>query len=152
MSGGDELRTGLGGIVERFDHVSMAVRTIDPSDPFIALVGGTMFDEGVSEPGQFRWIQYRLPGGGVLEVIAPLTADDPDHFITRFIAERGEGLHHVTLKVTNLVEAIAVAEQLGFRVIGHDDSDPMWKEAFVHPRSAHGVLVQLAEFPDDLHD
>jgi methylmalonyl-CoA/ethylmalonyl-CoA epimerase len=148
---GDYLRTGLGGLVERFDHVSMAVRDIDSSNHFTLLMGGNRFDGGINDPGRFRWVQYRLAGGSVLEMIAPLDTEDPDHFINRFIAERGEGLHHVTLKVSDLHKAVAAAEALGFEVVGIDESDPAWKEAFVHPKSANGVLVQLAEFPDGVH-
>lgn len=151
MSGNDDVRTGLGDLVERFDHVSMAVGSIAEADRFTALVAGEPFDAGVSETGQFRWAQYRMPGGSVLEMIAPLDQSDVDHFINRFIAERGEGLHHVTLKVTDLASAVAAAEALDFEVVGRDDSDPAWKEAFVHPGSANGVLVQLAEFSDDHH-
>ena len=37
--------------------------------------------------------------------------------------------------------------RLGFEVVGMDEGNPEWKEAFIHPRSANGVLIQLAEFP-----
>lgn len=129
----------------------MAVRDIDQSSLFTDLVGGELFDAGLSESGQFRWAQFRMPGGNVLEMIAAVDRTDSEHFVNRFIDERGEGLHHVTLKVADLGKAIDAAEGLGFEVVGRDESDPAWKEAFVHPRSAHGVLVQLAEFSDGHH-
>jgi methylmalonyl-CoA/ethylmalonyl-CoA epimerase len=90
-------------------------------------------------------------GWGTLEIIAAVDLTDPSHFINRFIAERGEGLHHLTLKVSNISDAAAAATKLGFTVVGFNDSDPAWKEAFVHPKSSNGVLVQLAEFPDSKH-
>lgn len=139
----------LGDVIERFDHVSMAVKDPVSTDPLLKLIGAIHFDGGVSVAGAFRWDQYRLPGAGVLEVIAPLDRTDSSHFINRFVAERGEGLHHLTFKVTDIDLAVAKAERLGFRVVGLDVSDPNWKEAFVHPASTHGVLVQLAEFPSD---
>jgi len=151
MTGGSELAAGLGSLVERFDHVSMAVSNLDDTVPFVALINGEPFDGGLSPRGDFRWAQYRLPGGQTLEMIASVDSSDEDHFINRFIAERGEGLHHVTLKVSDIRASVAAAEGLGFTVVGFDDSDPSWKEAFVHPKSAHGILVQLAEFPDDAH-
>lgn len=136
----------LGEVVERFDHVSVAVRSMDSASDMLKLIGATRFDGGVSEPGAFLWDQYRLPGTGVLEIISPIEPDDPEHFINRFIAERGEGLHHLTFKVTNLETAVERATALGFTVVGVDDSDPEWKEAFIHPKSSNGVLIQLAEF------
>ncbi len=138
----------LGDVIERFDHVSVAVADISNAAGLLKLVGAEHFDGGTTPAGAFRWEQYRLPGRGVLELIAPVDPDDGAHFINRFIAERGEGLHHLTFKVTNLQDAIERAEQLGFTVVGVDTSDDEWKEAFVHPKSANGVLIQLAEFPD----
>jgi len=57
-------------------------------------------------------------------------------------------MHHLTFKVSDIGRAVARARELGFTVVGFDDSEEDWKEAFVHPASAHGVLIQLAEFPD----
>jgi methylmalonyl-CoA/ethylmalonyl-CoA epimerase len=134
-------------VVERFDHVSMAVSSFEGTSPLVALISGTPFDGGYEAAGDFHWVQYDLPHWGRLEMIRTDSAD-PDHFINRFIAERGEGLHHLTFKVTDLAIAVSHARSLGFDVVGYDDTNPQWKEAFVHPKSAHGVLVQLAEFSD----
>ena len=136
----------LGSVIERFDHVSMAVADIEATAPLIALLGGAYFDGGTNPWGNFRWAQYTLPGTGRLELIAPLDSD-PDHFIQRFLAERGEGLHHLTFKVYDIEQAVARATEMGFTVTGFDDRLPDWKEAFIHPKSAHGVLIQFAEFP-----
>jgi methylmalonyl-CoA/ethylmalonyl-CoA epimerase len=149
MTQGNDLAADLGDVIERFDHVSVAVQSIGSAASLLRLVGASHFDGGISSVAAFRWDQYRLPGAGVLELIAPLDPDDATHFINRFIEERGEGLHHLTFKVRDLDLAIARAEGLGFAVVGVDTSDAEWKEAFVHPKSANGVLIQLAEFPSD---
>ena len=136
----------LGSVIERFDHVSMAVHDIDAAVPLMSLLGGVFFDGGTSPRGDFRWTQYDLPGWGRLELIAPLDPD-PEHFIRRFLAQRGEGLHHLTFKVYDIREAVDRATDMGFTVTGFDESFDDWKEAFLHPKSSHGVLIQLAEFP-----
>ena len=146
VTGHDEAIERLGPVIERFDHVSMAVRDIDASRPLLDLLGAVYFDGGTNPWGNFRWAQYDLPGSGRLEMIAPLDPD-PDHFINRFLAERGEGLHHLTFKVYDIHEAVKRATDMGFTVTGLDDTLDGWKEAFLHPRSASGVLIQLAEFP-----
>ena len=138
---------GLEAVVERFDHVSMAVADLDAATPLLALLGAKYFDGGLGPRGDFRWVQYALPGSGTLELIAPVDTD-PDNFINRFIRERGEGLHHLTFKVFDIGEAARHAAELGFTVTGFDDSMADWKEAFIHPKSASGVLIQLAEFPN----
>ena len=147
MTGQSETADQLASVIERFDHVSMAVESIEAAAPLIALLGGEYFDGGTNPWGTFRWAQYELPGWGRLELIAPLEPD-PDHFIRRFLAERGEGLHHLTFKVYDINDAVARATELGFTVTGFDDRLENWKEAFIHPRSSHGVLIQFAEFPD----
>lgn len=139
----------FGDVLDRFDHVSVAVKTIESASTLLTLIGAQHFDGGTSSGAAFRWDQYRLPGTGVLELIAPLDPEDASHFINKFIEERGEGLHHLTFKVKDIKTAVARAESLGFTVVGVDDSDPDWKEAFVHPKSANGVLIQLAEFQTD---
>jgi methylmalonyl-CoA epimerase len=146
MSAHPETVDQLSSVIERFDHVSMAVHDIDAAAPLITLLGGKYFDGGTGPWEDFSWAQYDLPGWGRLELIAPLDPD-PDHFIRRFLAERGEGLHHLTFKVYDINEAVERATEMGFTVTGFDDRLDDWKEAFVHPRSSHGVLIQLAEFP-----
>jgi hypothetical protein len=51
--------------------------------------------------------------------------------------------------VPRLADAVARVRRFGLGVVGHDESNPGWKEAFLHPRDAHGIVVQLAEsLPD----
>jgi catechol 2,3-dioxygenase-like lactoylglutathione lyase family enzyme len=107
---------------------------------------GAEFLYGADEVAQrFRYVQYRLPGGGKLELVTPLG----EGFLTRFLQANGEGLHHVTLKVDDLAAQVGRLEAAGIRPVLADLSDPDWREAFIHPRDAHGVLVQLAETPHD---
>lgn len=138
------------GRIERFDHVSMAVRSFEAAAPLVTLIGGQRFDSGYEEDTDFHWVQYDLPHWGRLELIRT-DSRDSEHFINRFIRDRGEGLHHLTFKVKDLHAAARMAEQLGFTIVGLNDAGPAWKEVFVHPRSANGVLVQLAEFDDTVH-
>ncbi len=134
-------------LVERLDHVSIAVRDLRASARVAELLGGRFRDGGLSFAGDFRWAQWDLPGGK-LEMIAPVDPDDERSFLVRFLRDRGEGLHHLTLKVSDLEAAIDLAQAGGFEIVGVDLTNEGWKEAFVHPRSASGVLIQLAEFTD----
>ena len=91
----------------------------------------------------------RLPVGGVelrgrgcIEVIEPAGADG---FLHRFLAARGPGLHHVTFKVSSLADAAARAEAQGYRLVGRDETDPDWLVAYLHPKEALGVVVQLGQ-------
>ncbi|NNC75949.1 MAG: VOC family protein [Acidimicrobiia bacterium] len=134
-------------VVERFDHVAIAVWDVGTMVTLVELLGGRFRDGGDVESAGFKWVQFHLPGAGKLEVLQPLDADDSDHFLVRFLEDRGEGLHHLTFKVTDLEAAVAEARSRGFEVVGVDTSGA-WKEAFLHPASTRGVLIQLAEWDD----
>lgn len=142
----------LAGVVERFDHLALAVADMRTAIPLLDLLGGTYRNGGHHPTQRFRWAQFDLASGPKIELIEPLDHGDSSHFLVRFLASRGEGPHHVTLKVTDIRKAVAAARELEYDVVGEDFSSPHWKEAFVHPRSSHGLLIQLAEWDDTAPD
>jgi methylmalonyl-CoA/ethylmalonyl-CoA epimerase len=144
----DPTPSDLGDLVERLDHVALAVADLSSATRLMTVMGATRLDGGDETAKGFRWAQFRLPGEGTIELITPLPSSGPDHFLVKFLAETGDGMHHVTLKVSSLARAIQVMERAGYVVVGVDDSDDSWKEAFVHPKSSHGLLIQLAEWND----
>ena len=124
-----------------FDHIAIAVpRLADAPAVLVGRLGGTPAYGARSGP--YRFFQWRYANGGRLEALEPAGEDG---FLHRFIAQRGPGIHHVTFKVPSLKQACARAESHGYRIVGYDDSDPEWAEAFLHPREALGIVVQLAE-------
>lgn len=135
-------------VVRSLDHTSIALDHIPVALPlFRDVLGGRLVGGDVE--GAFRWVQLVFPGGGKIELLDPTT---PDSFVRRFLDARGPGVHHVTFKVHDLHQAVAAAERGGYEVFGQRDDDPEWKEAFIHPRHAHGVLVQLAQSAHDEGD
>ena len=134
----------LADVIERFDHVSMAVAGIEGVLPLVEAIGGTFY-QGADHPrNEFRWVQFWVPGGGKLEFIAPLTETS---FLRRDLDRRGEGFHHVTFKVRSLERATARAAELGYRITGLHWHEA-WSEAFLPPKTTHGMLIQLAEWTD----
>jgi hypothetical protein len=126
-----------------FDHVAIAVhRMTDPWPVFADALGGRYLDRGIN-PG-FGWTQLRFAQGFVVEGLHPELTEQAD-FLTRFLDDAGPGPHHLTFKVPDLTAALDVARAAGFDPVGENRDDPAWSEAFLHPRQAHGVVVQLAE-------
>jgi methylmalonyl-CoA/ethylmalonyl-CoA epimerase len=137
---------GIGSLVRgaRLDHVAVAVRDLVGAAALFRDTLGAQFLFGSDVPGQaFRAVQYRWPGGGKVELVTP-TAEG---FVSRFLDRRGEGVHHLTLRVSRIEEQIERLESAGVPLILVSLEDPDWKEAFIHPSNARGVLVQLAESP-----
>jgi catechol 2,3-dioxygenase-like lactoylglutathione lyase family enzyme len=125
----------------RFDHIAIALhRMADAPAVLVGVLGGVP-DFG-APAGLYRFGQWRFAGGGRIEILEPMGEDG---FLHRFLAQRGPGVHHVTFKVPSLREACDRAAAHGYEVVGFDDSDPRWKEAFLHPKQALGIVVQLAE-------
>lgn len=133
--------TGTPMCTIQFDHVAIAVEKISEALAFLVGVLGGSPSYG-ADAEVFRFGHWRFDGGGRLEILEPRGSDG---FLHRFLQQRGPGVHHVTFKVPSLREACDRAEAHGFSVVGHDESDPEWKEAFLHPRHALGIVVQFAE-------
>ena len=140
-----EPASGLSDLIERFDHISLGVRSVEGALPLINLLGATFVNGADHLRNGFRWVQFQLIDGSRLELVAPLS---PASFLHRFLDKRGEGFHHVTYKVTDVEEAATRAAALGYRTSGLH-LDPVWSEVFLHPGDAHGVVIQLASWSDD---
>ncbi len=123
-----------------FDHIAIAVPRMAAAPGFlVGELGGAPYHGGPS--GAYTFGQWRFAGGGVIEILEPLGADG---FLHRFLAQRGPGIHHVTFRVPSLREACDRAERHGYKIVGYDESNPHWQEAFLHPKQALGIVVQLA--------
>jgi catechol 2,3-dioxygenase-like lactoylglutathione lyase family enzyme len=124
-----------------FDHIAIALERIaDAPAVLVGALGGRADSSAPSR--EFNRACWRFAGGGQIEVLEP--AHD-DGFLRRFLRHRGPGIHHVTFKVPSLREACDRAEAHGYRVVGYDDSHRDWKEAFLHPKQALGLVVQFAQ-------
>jgi methylmalonyl-CoA/ethylmalonyl-CoA epimerase len=124
------------------DHVALGVPRIEDAAHFLVeTLGG---EEHGGGPGLgFRFFQWEFAGGGKIEILEPAGA--PDGFLHRFLERRGPGIHHVTFKVPDLEAAAEQARGCGYEIVGWFDADPSWKECFLHPKQAQGIVVQLAE-------
>ena len=131
-----------------FDHIAIAVPRLADAEAVLAgeLGGRSTFGMTTDE---YRFWHWRYEGGGDLEVLEPAGADG---FLHRFIAQHGPGIHHVTFTVPSLAEACDRAGTHGYSIVGYDDSDPEWSEAFLHPKQAQGIVVQFAQTNADRAD
>src|SRR5207249_7074352 len=125
------------------DHVALAVERWADAWPRYAVDLGGEWASGGQGPG-FAPSQLRFANGAKLELIAPHRVEDND-FLRRYLDRHGPGPHHLTYKVADLAGALDAVRDAGFHPVGVDVSDRTWKEAFLHPAEACGVVVQLAQ-------
>jgi len=130
------------------DHIGIAVRDIAAAVAFYrdALGLEVVATEEVAAQGVRA--HFVPVGESSLELLEPTTAESP---IAAFVEKRGPGLHHITLRVDDIRAALARLRDRGIRLI--DDEPRTGAEgalvAFVHPSSAHGVLVELTQVVKD---
>ncbi|MFQ5553743.1 MAG: methylmalonyl-CoA epimerase [Acidimicrobiia bacterium] len=126
------------------DHVAIAVRDLDASlETYRTLYGSEPLHRGVVEEQGVEEAMVPV-GGSFVQLVSPINPETP---VGRFIARRGEGLHHVAFAVADIGLALETLRDTGAELI---DEVPRIggrgaKIAFVHPRSFAGTLVELVE-------
>ncbi len=129
------------------DHVAVAAESAWTLwDRYGGDLGGRL--AGGSVTSGFHWSQARFANGMKVEVLQPHDVTSFD-FLRRFLDQNGPGPHHLTFKVPDLISVVGRARDSGHQIVGMRTEDPSWQEAFVHPRSAHGIVVQLAQPGED---
>jgi methylmalonyl-CoA epimerase len=126
------------------DHVGIAVSDLESSLAFFRDALGLEVEQREDVPSQRVRAEFVGAGATSLEL---LQATSPDSPIARFLEKRGPGLHHITLRIDDIDAAL---QQLRHRNIRLIDEEPRSgaegaRVAFIHPSSAHGVLVELKE-------
>jgi methylmalonyl-CoA/ethylmalonyl-CoA epimerase len=151
----DSLRSGvhihpLGEVfmISRVDHVSLAVKDFDAATGFFVDLLGAVPGAAAEDPGmKYRWQLLSL---GDLSRIELITPTGPGSYLDNFLKDRQGGVHHITLQTPDIRKAKEALEERNIPTFGSADYGEVWKELFIHPRHAFGVLMQLAEFtPDD---
>ena len=90
-----------------------------------------------NEPLGIKQAFFNLPNGGFIEVVAPT---DPEGAVGRALEKRGEGIHTLAMEVDDMDATVASLKAGGAQLIG--EGGP---QVFVHPRSTHGILIQLTK-------
>jgi methylmalonyl-CoA/ethylmalonyl-CoA epimerase len=125
----------------QLDHVAVALNSIERAVPLYRDALGGEYLMGGDRAETWKWVQFRWPGGGKVELLEPKA----EGFLSRFLDSRGEGLHHMTFKTDDIGAAIAQVESQGYELVDVDLEGPNWKEAFLRPSKAHGTLIQVAQ-------
>ncbi len=128
--------------ITKLDHVAVAVPKVDDHLPFLKeLFGMTEAGRFNTEEEGYAGIALDVPGSNAQwELVEPTSEDS---FLTRFLNERGPGLHHVTFQVENIEKAAEALRARGIEPFGGVRVFSTWKELFIHPRDSGGVLIQL---------
>jgi len=125
------------------DHLGIAVKSLVAAKSIYEKLGMTASPEETVEAEQVRLVMVPV-GETRLELLEPTSESSP---IAKFIAKRGEGLHHVSLRVPELAAVVARLKNDGIRLVSNEIKTGAGghRYIFVHPTSAGGVLLELVE-------
>lgn len=130
--------------VKRIDHVAIIVNDIESAASFWQDALGielSLVQDVAAEKAQVAFLPV---GGSEIELVKPTSNDSG---LARYLEKRGPGMHHICLEVDDIVGMIARLQEHGVEMINVEPRQSVdgKKYAFVHPKSAGGVMVELYE-------
>ncbi len=129
--------------IKRVDHIAIVVENLDKAlEVYRDALGMTV--TAVKEmPEQDVKMAFLPSGDSEIELLEPLSTESG---IARYLAKRGEGLHHICLEVDDITATLAELKARGAQLIDEQPKAGAYgKIAFIHPKAAHGVLIELVE-------
>src|SRR5262245_4016312 len=128
----------------RLDHIGIAVADIDQALAFYRDALGLDIEAPEEVTSQGVRVRFVPTGEAALELLEATSDDSP---IAKYVGRRGPGLHHITLRVDDIGAVLTALKTRGIRLIDEIPRPGAHGSlvAFIHPSSAHGVLVELAQ-------
>ena len=132
--------------IKKINHVAIVVKDIDSALGFWRDQLGLDLDHIEDVPSQASKVAFLPVGEGEVELVQPTESDTG---LANFLEKRGEGMHHLCIQVDDIEQMLNILREKGVRLINTDPVDlPGRRMAFIHPKAANGVLVELYEVTD----
>jgi len=131
-------------MIKRIDHIAIVVEDIERALSLFRDTLGLELSHTETIPEQDVNIAFLPVGDSEIELLEPLSADTS---IAKFLAKRGEGgMHHICLEVEDIDAALDDLKEKGVQLINKTAvAGAHGRVAFIHPKSTHGVLIELLE-------
>lgn len=133
-------------VVKKIDHIAILVDDLDGTLSFWRDALGLDLAGMQDVPAEQAQIAFLPTGQSEIELVRPTTSDSG---LARYLEKRGPGMHHICLEVDDILGMIAQLKAKGIQLINEEPRQGAGgrRYAFVHPKSAHGVMVELYELP-----
>ena len=127
----------------KINHIAIVVEDIENALIVYRDAIGLPLEHIAEEPAEQVRVAFLPTTSGEIELIQPTTSDSG---VAKFLAKRGEGLHHICLEVDSIDATMQAMETRGLQILGEPRVNQRGdKYVFIHPKSAHGVLLELYE-------
>ena len=139
-------------MISRIEHISLAVHDYDKAVHFFQGVLGAIPGVGAEDSHlKFYWQIFSLGDMSRLELIKPTGEGS---FLDNFLKDKKDGgVHHITLQTPDIRKTKKYLEKENIPYFGFSELGDVWKELFIHPKDAFGILIQIAQLnPDDYLD
>jgi len=139
-------------MISRIDHISIAANDYAKARHFFEdILGATPGAGDKNHKLKYYWQIFSFGDLSRLELISSIGEES---FLSNFFKKnKNGGLHHISLQAPDIQKAIQKLEDHNIPYFGYNEYADFWKEIFIHPKDAFGVLIQIAEFdPDDWLD
>ena len=131
----------------KINHVAIVVQDIDAALNFWEQTFGLKLDHVEDVPSQKSKVAFLPLGESEIELVQPTTSDSG---LANFLEKRGEGMHHICIEVSDIDATLAELKSKGVRLINEVPEElPDRKMAFIHPKAANGVLVELYQLTEN---
>ena len=131
-------------MVRKIEHIGIAVKNLEEANKtYERLLGVAPYkQEGVASEGVMT--SFFETGESKIELLEGTTEDSA---ITKFVAKKGEGIHHIAFDVEDIHAEMERLRNEGFKVLNAEPKDGADNKlvCFVHPKDIHGVLVELCQ-------
>ena len=133
-------------VIKKINHVAIVVDDIDSALTFWRDQLGLILDHIEDVPSQLSLVAFLPVGEGEVELVQPTESESG---LAKYLEKRGEGMHHLCFEVADIESVLTNLKEKGVRLIHQEPVDlPGRKMAFIHPKSANGVLIELYEIVD----
>ena len=131
----------------KINHVAIVVQDIDAALKFWEQTFGLELNHVEEVPSQKSKVAFLPLGESEIELVQPTTSDSG---LANFLEKRGEGMHHICIEVEDIDATLAELKSKGVRLINDVPEElPGRKMAFIHPKAANGVLVELYQLTEN---
>jgi methylmalonyl-CoA epimerase len=129
--------------IKRVDHIAIVVEDLEKALEVYRDALGMSVTAIKEMPEQDVKMAFLPTGDSEIELLEPLSTESG---IAKYLARRGEGLHHICLEVDDIAATLADLKAKGAQLIDETPKRGAYGQvAFIHPKGAHGVLIELVE-------
>lgn len=129
-------------MIKGISHLGVAVKDLHEAREYYRSTFGLESSDPIFSGDGLNYVSMIETGNTVIELLQPL---GDEGVMAKFLAKRGEGIHHICYEVDDIHAEVAALKAKGMEIIGEPKPGAEGMSVFLHPRGTHGILVELVQ-------